>query len=95
MKKLTPTKLRLLIEQEVEHDLAADHPMDVVASEDAYAGGDNLVLNVPHIVAVGNINKNEIPLSPETLSITDDSGVMTVSETKLRKMIRNIIKSQK
>ena len=42
MKKLSMKKLRMLIEQEIDHDLAAEHPSEIEPIE-AFSGGDNLV----------------------------------------------------
>ena len=92
MKKLSIKKLRMLIEQEVEHDLAVDHASEIEPVE-AFAGGENLVLPLDHVDATGNYEEKDLPKAPEMLSLIDDEGIITVSESRLRRLIKNLIKS--
>jgi len=91
MGKLTIRKLKKLIEQEIKHDLANDHPGDIEPPEDAWEGGDNLVLNVNHATATSLIDDEEIPNGPESLDIVSGDGVMAVTESRLRRIIRRAI----
>ena len=91
MKKLNIDKLRMLIEQEIEHDLAHDHASEIEPVE-AYSGGNNLVHPIDHAGVVGDYEEQDLPKAPEMLSLVDDSGIMTVSESKLRTIVRNLLK---
>jgi hypothetical protein len=90
--RLSRKKLQQIIEQEVKHDLAAEHPADIEPTEDAYAGGDNLVLDLDFSSQL-DLGNAEIPAGPEVLSSVDGSGVgvSQVSEARLRLIIRNIL----
>ncbi len=94
MKKLNISKLRMLIEQEVEHDLAHDHASEIEPVE-AFDGGENLVLPLDHVDAVGDYEEEDLPKAPEMLSLIDDEGIITVSEASLRKLVKNLLKASK
>ena len=81
----------MLIEQEIEHDLAHDHASEIEPVE-AFSGGENLALPLDHVDAVGDYEEDDIPKAPEMLSLIDDQGIITVSESNLRRMVRNILK---
>ena len=51
--KISRTRLRKIIVEEIQTILSADNPEDVEAQEDAYAGGDNLELPIDHVTAMG------------------------------------------
>jgi len=92
MKKLSVKNLRVLIEHEIEHDLANDEAADIEPVEDAFAGGENLVQSLVHAVVNGSdIDDDDIPRSPEMLSLIDDKGVITVSESRLRAIVRSLL----
>ena len=63
--RITKRQLRRIIEQNVAHDLEAEYPADIEPRENAYAGGDNLALNINHATAVSDIDDEEVPSSPE------------------------------
>ena len=88
----------MLIEQEVDHDLAHDHPSEI-EPHGAFEGGGpekrNLVNPIDHAAVASGIDEDEIPKSPEMLSLIDDQGVITVSESKLRRMVRRLISRQR
>ena len=81
----------MLIEQEIEHDLAHDHASEIEPVE-AFDGGENLVLPLDHVDAVGDYEEEDLPKAPEMLSLIDDEGIITVSESKLRSIVRNLLK---
>ena len=81
----------MLIEQEIEHDLAHDHASEIEPVE-AFSGGENLVLPLDHVDAVGDYEEEDLPKAPEMLSLIDDEGIITVSESKLRSIVRNLLK---
>ena len=93
MKRLSVKGLRMLIEQEVEHDLAHSQASDIEPVE-AFAGGENLVLPLDHVDAIGDYEEQDLPKAPEMLSLIDDEGIITVSESRLRRIIRRAIKSR-
>ena len=94
MKKLSMNKLRMLIEQELEHDLAHDHASEIEPIE-AFAGGENLVASIDHVDTVGDYAEEDLPKAPEMLSLIDDEGIITVSESHLIKLVKNILKDSK
>lgn len=94
MKKLSINKLRMLIEQEIDHDLAHDHASEIEPVE-AFGGGENLVLPLDHVDAVGDYEEEDLPKAPEMLSLIDDEGIITVSEASLRKLVKNLLKASK
>lgn len=94
MKKLSIKKLRMLIEQEIKHDLAVSNPEELEAREDAWEGGDNLVLDINHAAATSDIDEKDIASSPESLSAVDASGVVTVTEAKLRNIVRRLLQAK-
>ncbi len=51
--KISRTKLRKMIIEEMQSILAVEDPSDVEAQEDAFAGGDNLELPIDHVTALG------------------------------------------
>jgi hypothetical protein len=91
MKKLSIKKLRMLIEQEVDHDLAHEHPSEIEPIEDAFAGGENLVQPVEYSNLGGAFDEEDHPKAPEILSLIDDAGVITVSEARLRSIVRSLL----
>ena len=92
MKKLSIRNLRTLIEQEVKHELEHDSASDIEPVEDAFAGGENLVQPLVHVaITHDDIDEDDIPKAPEMLSLIDDEGVITVSESKLRSMVRSLL----
>ena len=82
----------MLIEQEIEHDLAHDHASEIEPVE-AFSGGENLVLPLDHVDAVGDYEEEDLPKAPEMLSLIDDEGIITVSESSLRKLVKNLLKA--
>ena len=50
--KITINKLRRIIKEELEHILSAELPEDVEPVEDAWAGGEDLVLPLDHVISV-------------------------------------------
>ena len=92
MKKLNISKLRMLIEQEIEHDLAHDHPSEIEPVE-AFAGGENLVHPIEYADVTSDTEDSDRPKSPEMLSLIDDAGVITVSEAKIRDIIKKVLKN--
>jgi hypothetical protein len=92
MKKLSMNKLRMLIEQEIKHDLAHDHASEIEPVE-AFAGGENLVQPLDHVDVIGDYEEEDLPKAPEMLSLIDDEGiVITVSEARLRKLVKKLLK---
>ena len=85
----------MLIEQEIEHDLAHDHPSEI-EPQGAFEGGgpekSNLVNPIDHAAVATGVDEDDIPKAPEMLSLIDDQGIITVSESNLRRMVRNILK---
>ncbi len=81
----------MLIEQEIEHDLANDHPSEIEPVE-AFAGGENLVHPIEHADVTSDTEDSDRPKSPEMLSLIDDAGVITVSEAKIRDIVKKILK---
>ena len=92
--KITKRQLRRLVEQEVEHDLSHELASDIEPREDAFAGGDNLVHNVNYNT-LGDIEDEDFPAGPESLSLTDDSGVIVISEATLRSVVRLTLRNFK
>lgn len=68
--KITQRQLRRLIREELEHCLAAEHPEELEALEDTWAGGDNIHLDIDHAKALG---AEEVVDEPEILVIVDES----------------------
>lgn len=66
-----------------------EHPSEIEAVEDGWSGGENLSLPLDIVKSTGG---EETVTSPETLSITDDSGVFRMSESTLRGMVRNLLR---
>lgn len=91
MKKLSIKKLRMLIEQEVDHDLAHEHPSEIEPIEDAFAGGENLVQPIEYSNLGGAFDEEDRPKAPEMLSLIDDEGILVVSESRLRFIVRNLL----
>ena len=94
MKKLSMNKLRMLIEQELEHDLAHDHASEIEPIE-AFAGGENLVLPIEHSNVTKGFEDEDRPKAPEMLSLIDDEGIITVTEASLRRLVKNLLKDSK
>ena len=90
MKKLNMKRLRMLVEQEIEHDLAHEYASEIEPVE-AFEGGDNLVLQIDHVDSIGDYEEEDLPKAPEMLSLIDDQGIITVSEAKLRKIVKNLL----
>lgn len=93
MKKLSMNKLRMLIEQEIEHDLAHEYASEIEPVE-AFDGGENLVLPLDHVDAIGDYEEEDLPKAPEMLSLIDDAGIVTMSEAKIRAIVRKALKSK-
>ena len=91
MKKLSMNKQRMLIEQEIEHDLAHDHASDIEPIE-AFAGGENLVHPIEYADVTSDTEEEDRPKAPEMLSLIDDEGIITVSESRLRSIVKNVLK---
>jgi len=79
-----------MIAEEADIIINYDNIEDLEAREDAWAGGDNLSQPIDKSAAGGG---EEATTSPETLSITDDRGVYRMSENRLRRIVRKIIKN--
>lgn len=86
--RISVKQLRQIISEELDTIINHDRVEDLEAREDAWSGGDNLVLSLDIADATGGL---ETVKSPETLSITDDTGVFRMSEASLRKMFRKMI----
>ena len=82
--------LQKIIREEVEIAIAHDKAEEVEAMEDVWSGGENLAKNLDHSAIAGS---EEVTSSPETLSIVDDTGVYRMSESKLRTVVRRVIRS--
>ena len=86
----------MLIEQEIEHDLAHDHPSEI-EPQGAFEGGgpekSNLVNPIDHAAVATGVDEDDIPNAPEMLSLIDDAGVITVSEAKIRAIVKKILKN--
>jgi len=82
-------RLKNLILEEADVIINYDTADELEPREDAWAGGENLSLDIDHSAAV---KSDPVTASQEVLSITDDRGVYRMSEFKLRKMIRDILK---
>ena len=52
--KITRQWLLKLIKEEIEHALDNDHPSEVEAQEDAWAGDENLEQPIDHVEALGS-----------------------------------------
>ena len=92
--RLTKSQLNRIILEETEEMFSKSHPSEVEPVEDAFSGGENLVLPLDHSKAVGG---EPVTDSPEHWSYEEEKVVQTiqVTETQLRKSIRNILlKSQ-
>lgn len=70
-----------MIKEEIEHILSQDSLEDISPLEDAFAGGDNLHVNINH-EAITNGEENECAA---------DTGVYRMSESSLRKLVRRVI----
>lgn len=66
--KLTNAKLRLLIKEELDNIISYEDPADVEPVEDAWAGGEDLVLPIDHAEAGGG---EPVTSAPEVLEITE------------------------
>ena len=74
---ITKRQLRRIIKEELENILSAEDPVDVETLEDAWPGGDDLVLPIDHADAVGS---EPVTNYPETLDI------VAISERILRRL---------
>ena len=77
--RITHRQLRKIIKEELENILGTEDPADVETLEDAWAGGDDLVLPIDYADAVGS---EPVTNYPETLDIA------AVSERILRRLRR-------
>jgi len=66
--KISKQRLRRIIAEEIEGGDAEDWPEDVEPVEDAWDGGDNLVLPLDHSKAVGG---EPVTPEPEVLAVTE------------------------
>ncbi len=85
MAKMSIRELRRIIKEEIA--VLIDLELDEIEPSEEWSGGDNLVLPIDHAAAV---DSDPVTASPETLSITDDTGIYRMSESALRRLIRNI-----
>ncbi len=51
--KISRSRLRKIIVEEIQTILSVDSTEDVEAQEDSFAGGDNLELPIDHVTAMG------------------------------------------
>lgn len=51
--KISRSRLRKIIVEEIQTILSVDNTEDVEAQEDSFAGGDNLELPIDHVTAMG------------------------------------------
>ena len=85
--RLTKSQLRRIILEENEEMLSNDHPSDIEAVEDAFSGGENLVLSIDHSKATGS---EPVTDSPEQYSYEEEK-VVQMTEAQLRMSIRKIL----
>ncbi len=85
--RLTKSQLRKMINEETEETLDHDHPSEIDPVEDAFSGGENLVLPLDHSKAVGS---EAVTPAPERYD-HEKQEVVQMTETQLRSTIRQII----
>lgn len=83
--KITIDQLRKIISEEIGDTVTLDNLDDIEPAEDAWSGGDNLVLDIDKAKAGGS---EEATSGIEVLSIVDDRGVIRISESRLRSIVR-------
>ena len=91
MAKVSISTLRRIIREEADIIINYDDASELEPRIDAWSGGDNLTLSIDHSKAGGS---EEVTDSPETLSIVDDAGVYRMTESKLREMVKEILKAR-
>ena len=95
--RLTKSQLDQIILEETEAILSYSHPSEVETVEDAYAGGENLVLPLDHSKTMGG---EPVTDSPEHWDYEEEKPtqipqIVQMSESQLRQSIRKILlKSQ-
>jgi hypothetical protein len=91
--RITKSQLDQIIFEKTEEMLSYDHPSEVETVEDAYAGGENLVLSLDHSKTMGG---EPVTDSPEHWSYEEERPVqipqiIQVTESQLRGSIRKIL----
>ena len=56
--------------------------------------GENLVLPLDHVDAVGDYEEEDLPKAPEMLSLIDDAGIIAMSESRIRAIVRKALISK-
>ncbi len=79
--KISKKQLRRIIKEEFDNMLSEPTPEDVVPVEDAWAGGEDLVMPIDHSEAGGS---EPVTSFPETLDIVD-----SITERVMRRLRGN------
>ena len=88
IKNRIKSRIKSVIRESDDIIIDEENIEDLEAREDAWSGGENLALDIDHSKAA---KSEPVTSSPETLSIVDDRGVFRMSESNLRKMIRDLL----
>ena len=89
--KLSISRIKKIIAEEADDIINRDSVEELEPIEDAWSGGDNLAHPIDIADATGGL---ETVTSPEILSITDDRGVYRMSESKLRRIVRSVLRTK-
>ena len=60
--KISKTHLARIIREEIECIISNEHPSEVEASKEAWAGGENIELPLDHVKAGGGLEPDEADL---------------------------------
>ena len=86
--RLTKSQLKRIILEETEEMLSYDHASEIEPVEDAFSGGENLVLPLDHSKAVGS---EPVTASPEHYDY-EEERVVQMTEAQLRNSIQQILR---
>ena len=89
--KLSISRLKKIIFEEADVIINYDDARELEPREDAWSGGENLSHSLDIPAVTGGLDTTT---SPEILSIVDDRGVYRVTESKLRSIVRRILKAR-
>ncbi len=89
--RLTKSQLNRIILEETEDMLTLSHPSEVEPVENAFSGGENLVLPIDHSKAAGS---EAVTDSPEQYSY-EEERVIQMTESQLRNSIQKILRISK
>ena len=89
--RLTKSQLNRIILEETGDMLTLSHPSEVEPIENAFSGGENLVLPIDHSKAVGS---EPVTDSPEQYSY-EEERVIQMTEAQLRKSIQKILRKSR